>query len=333
MACAFDSGGGDGSGDTRGTSSDADDDGETDAGSVDDATVTATAEGTETTSATDPSDTTSDDASSATTGSESDTDTPPEYGCPDQLPQDWIFCSDFDGDAPEAAFSAWEPGDDRMAIAAGEGLVRSSALEFRHEPGIVWSGRAAVHFGDTPRDGDTQYADEETLDEVWVRVFLRTEMGWPALGPGDLLSVDIEADDGEGTVAAVRASIYSPMIDEVLGVHPQRCFTGTDPGCGGGMSLGALEGATAVYGEPRAGEWQCIEMHVRVDDGGSNGQIELFVDEQLDAMRDDYAFVQGWSGNRWNSLQITGSWDGGPPQPLRRWIDDVVISRAPIGCG
>ena len=133
--------------------------------------------------------------------------------------------------------------------------------------------------------------------------------------------------------SAVRASIYSQMSDEVLIVHPERCFMGAEVGCDdNSQSLGSIDGTAPVYAGSRAGEWQCIEMHVRVDES-NDGVIELLVDGSLDAMRDDLGFVQGWDDNRWNSLQITGSWDGGPPESLRRWIDDVVISRAPIGCG
>ena len=45
-------------------------------------------------------------------------------------------------------------------------------------------------------------------------------------------------------------------------------------------------------------------------------------------------FVEDWSDYGLNHVRHTGSWDGnGPANELRRWVDDVVISREPIGCG
>jgi hypothetical protein len=331
LGCAFDSGGGTGGGDTRGTDDD-ESAGELDTASADDPTVDdddgqPTSSPTET-SATDDGDGTTT-MPDGTTGS--DTDEPPVVGCPSPLPPEWIFCSDFDGEAPESAFSEWDPDPDRMGIVAAEGRDGSSALEIDHEPANVWSGRAGVYFGDAPHDGIV-YADDEPQQEVWVRIFLRTEADWPNVGPGDLFSVDVETDDGD-IVSVARAPIYTPTGQQVLGVHAQRCFTGPDPGCGSTMSLGSIAGATTVYDATRSDAWQCIELHVGLDRGGPNGIVELLVDDAQDAVRDDYAFLQGFDANTWNALWITGSWDGGPPQALRRWIDDVVISRAPIGCG
>lgn len=334
LACAFDSGGGSGGADTGD-----DDDDESDAGpdgaTADDASESPDDDGPATSSATDASATDGDDGSTTTpddtTGD--DTDGPPIVGCPSPLPPEWIFCNDFDGDSPEGAFSEWQPDPARMSIVPDEGLDGSRALEIDHEPGNVWSGRAGVYFGDSPRNVDTIYAEGEPMPEVWVRIFLRTEASWPSEGPGDLFSIDIEAQEEGEPVAVARTPIYTPTMQQVLSVHAQRCFTESEPGCGMPMSLGALAGSTNVYDASRADTWQCIELHVGVDDGGANGIVELLVDDAQDAMRDDYGFLQGFQENTWNAVLITGSWDGGPAVPLRRWIDDVVISRAPIGCG
>ncbi len=330
IACAFDSAGGSGGGGTSGTD-DGDDDGDDDTASVADDDD----DGPKTSTETDASATDDGDGTTTTPGEStgSDTDVPQGFGCPSPLPSEWIFCSDFDGGSPEGAFSEWQPDPTRMGVVEDEGLDGSSALEISHDPANVWSGRAVVYFGDSPREATMVYADDASLPEVWVRIFLRTEANWPSNGPGDLLSIDLETVDGDDIVAVARTPIYTPTLQQVLSVHAQRCFTGMDPGCGAPMSLGALPGATSVYDVSRSDTWQCIELHVGVDQGEADGIVELLVDDAQDALRDDYAFLQGFQDNGWNALQITGSWDGGPPQPLRRWIDDVVISRAPIGCG
>jgi hypothetical protein len=333
IACSFDSGGGDGTGDSKGSSEDAGDDGESDAASADDAAGTMTTVGTDTSSATDPSDT-SDDGASTTDDGGSDTDTPAVVGCPDPMPEDWIFCNAFDGQDASESFSEWDPNMERMAIVDADGRDGSGALQFTHEPGPSgWAGRAAVRFGDSLARG-TLYADDESFDEIWVRVFVRTESAWPDAGPGDLFGVAIETFEPPA-VDAVDISLYTATGQQVIGVHPETCFTEDDPGCSGSPdSLGAIFGTTPVWGTTRADDWQCIELHVRLDEREADGLIELSVDGAGEAMRSDYTFVEDWSDHGWNQFRLTGSWDGnGPERPLHRWIDDVVISRAPIGCG
>lgn len=332
IACAFDSGGGDGSGEPQTGSDDTDDDGESDAASADDATVSVTG-GTDTTSATDPTATTDGD-STTTDASESDTDTPALVGCPDELPEAWIFCNDFDAAAASDAFSEWSSTMERMSLAASEGREGSGALQFLHVPEVnAYVGHAIVRFGDTPTDG-TVYATDESFDEVYVRVFVRTESAWPDVGPGDLLGVAVEAA-GDPLEEAAEVSLYSQTIEQVIGVHPLNCFTEGEPGCDGSAdTLGGFYGSTPVWGMGRADAWQCIELHVQLDDRRRGGIVELRIDDVDEAMGTDFPFVDDWSDHGWNQFRLSGSWDGNGPQPeLRRWIDDVVISREPIGCG
>jgi len=322
-ACGFDSSGGgmgsdDGEDATSAASTSAD---VSTAGSTESAGPTNDAEGS---SGSDP--TTSATTTDDTTGGVA------EVGCPEALPADWVFCSDFEAENAADAFARWEPVPERMAIVDAVGREGSRALQFTYAPGDNWAGRAIVEFGDFPDDA-VMHAPGQRFSELWVRMHMRTQADWPGLGAGDLFAVQVSTDVFEQPTSAVIVSLYTNESAATIGVHPSRCFTGPDPGCGSEDSLGAIFGTTPVWGTRRADLWQCVVVHLRLDDGGPNGVIELFVDDNPEASRQDYGFAQGWAGEGWNTLQISGSWPNGNPPPVQRWLDDVVISTAPVACG
>ncbi|HET6581920.1 MAG TPA: hypothetical protein VFG69_00710 [Nannocystaceae bacterium] len=324
-ACSFDSSGdggsAPGSSTSEGSSADDADDG---------APTTSSAATSASASADDGTDDGDDGTDSGGSDTQTDTGNPTMPGCPEPWPAEWVFCNDFDDASDAELFSNWEPSDDRLAIVAGTGLDGSGGLQFTHGAGSGWTGRATVDFADSPEE--TEYRGER-LTEVYVRVYVRTQAEWPGLAAGDLLGLSVRDVPGMPFDTAVDVSVVSNSGELGLVARPNRCFTGGNPGCGMVTFLEPTEGMTPIWSSELADSWHCVELHLALEHTGGDGLVELRVDGDQDGRRGDYVFVEDWAERGWNAFRITGSWPAEPPEgPLQRWMDDLVISREPIGC-
>lgn len=288
-------------------------------GATDGATTTST------TSTTDPDD-----------GDTTDTGPGAEPGCPDPLPPDWVLCEDFEGQGdPYAYFGHFTTTAGLLAVEAADAWSGERALRVGHDPAIFGSGMADIRFGEGP-SGGTIHAPDETFREVWVRFHLRTQDGWPDAGIAE--AVEVVATTGELRAIAVDATIYSPTQVEAQALA-WSCVHGSQLLCNGQgdwtnpnleVRDGGL-GTSALYGSAAAGQWQCHEIHVRLDDPGQgNGQFDVSVDGSLEVALDGLTLVDGWDDVGLNTVRFASYWNA--PANLEHFIDDVVVSTSPIGC-
>jgi hypothetical protein len=97
--------------------------------------------------------------------------------------------------------------------------------------------------------------------------------------------------------------------------------------------LGLTRGTTPVFADSSAGRWQCIEMHVRLNDPGeANGVFEVWVNGSPDARKAALNWASTFRTYGINAIFVENYWNAGAPQPEERYIDNLVISRARIGC-
>lgn len=260
--------------------------------------------------------------------------------CPEALPGAWVFCQDFEtiADPHEVALD-YQDGGGAFVLVDGTGASGTRSMEVAYRPGLEGSGWMVVSFGSSPIaiDGRPSYAPEAELEEVYWRLRVKTEPGWPDLGPGQLTrTVSFASNDWS---EAVVAHLRSAGPDVHLEAVPVTCVTGTDVECAGYddeaslESLGAMVGPTPIFSEGMSGQWHCVEGHLALNSpGAADGVLEFWIDDVLQASRGDLDLRGSWDDYAINALVIENLWPGGAPQPLRRWIDDVVISTEPIGC-
>jgi hypothetical protein len=145
---------------------------------------------------------------------------------------------------------------------------------------------------------------------------------------------------GRARVIAMDATIYSPTQAQAQALA-WSCVHDSQLECnlGGVDDWGnpALEvrasglGTTALYGSRAAGQWQCHEVHVRLDDPGqANGQYEVFVDGTLEVSLSDIVFFDAWADVGLNNVRFSSFWNA--PAEFVHHVDDVVVARSPIGC-
>ena len=76
--------------------------------------------------------------------------------------------------------------------------------------------------------------------------------------------------------------------------------------------LGKTQGNTPIFNSDHAGEWICIEVHVKLNDPGqANGVHEIWVNGQLEASRSDLNFVGSYTDYGINYLAFENYWNGG----------------------
>lgn len=262
-------------------------------------------------------------------------------GCPATLPSGWVFCEDFETITdPRDVVLDYQEGEGGFVLVEGIGASGSHAMEVAHRPGVEGSGWMVVSFGESPlaTEGRPTYAPEATFTEVYWRLRVKTEPGWPDVGPGQLTrTVSFASDDWSEAVVAHLRSVPDDVRLEAL---PVTCVSGAEVVCTGYddeaslESLGPMVGPTPIFSEAASGQWRCVEGHLRLNTPGeADGRLEFWVDGALEASRSNLDLRGSWDDYGINALVIENLWPGGAPAPLRRWVDDVAIATAPIGCG
>lgn len=260
-------------------------------------------------------------------------------GCPRPLPGSWVFCEDFETIVdPAEVMLDYQALDGAFVLVDELGASGTRSMQVTHREGEESAGWMVLSFGSSPISyGDRPtYAPDGSFQEVYWRLRLKTEPGWPDLGPGQLTRTVVfaDADWSEAVVAHLR----SAGDDVVLEGVPSSCVAGSEVACSGfddaGLeSLGSMVGQTPLFSADESGRWHCVEGRLRLNDPGEdNGVLEFWVDERLQASRSDLDLRGQWSEYGINAVVVENLWPGGAPSTVRRWIDDLVVSTEPIGC-
>lgn len=262
-------------------------------------------------------------------------------GCPETLPEGWFFCEDFESVVdPIERFFEYADADGRFTLVEGMGASGIRSMASTYAEGQEGAGLLIVSFGESPLDHATRpaYAPSENFDEIYWRFRVRMEAGWPDVGPGRLSrAMSFAAEDwSEAFVAHVASAGDATTLE----VTPQTCVAAGNVTCQGyddaaGLeSIGGLVGQTELFSEAASGQWHCVEVHMRLNTPGeSDGILEFWVDDVFEASTDALDWRGDWEAYGINAVAIENLWPGGAPGPLRRWIDDIVVSTKPIGCG
>ncbi|MEM7155404.1 MAG: hypothetical protein AAF799_21320 [Myxococcota bacterium] len=261
-------------------------------------------------------------------------------GCPQPLPGAWVFCEDFETIAdPGEVMLDYQEFDGAFVLVDETGASGERSMQVTYREGEEAAGWMVLTFGASPLDhGDRPtYAPEGSFQEVYWRLRLKTELGWPDLGPGQLTRT-ISFADADWSEAAV-AHLRSAEGDVVLEGEPATCIAGGQVACNGfddaegQEQLGPMLGETELFSAEESGRWHCVEGRLKLNSpGAADGLFEFWVDDELQASRGDLDLRGSWTEYGINALVVENLWPGGAPQNLRRWIDDVVVSTEPIGC-
>ncbi len=225
-------------------------------------------------------------------------DTPPATGpriesCPERAGTAW-FCDDFEQGVPGAGEAG--PYTD---LSNDNGTVST-------DPNHAHNGSKSAHLRVRRRGNQ---ASEARLAwslpmEAWNEpaLYLRS---WFFLQPGLPVSNYVVLQEFGGPTGKASADLGD--MDEIS-VHPLTVGGGTFP----------------------RDRWACLEFQLeRPPPGGDLGRIRLLLDEQV---LFDQAVASRWVPLDTYRRIAFGLFASGLREDLNAWMDDVVLSRTPIGC-
>jgi hypothetical protein len=259
------------------------------------------------------------------------------------LRPEWIWCDDFETDKVAGYFDRTGP----FLRTAGAGLNGSYGMRATWGSGTVDAGSLKLAIGLTPPgSGIAPPAGVDSATrfrEVYYRVYLRSEAGWNSGTSSNhskfSRATSFVAPDWSQAMIAHFWSGGRGNSNNYLRNDPAGCVSGTVVRCVGYNDfprlkwLGAVNGTTAVFAPPNAGTWNCIEMHVRLNNPGmSNGVAEFWVDGHLETSRSNLNFVDGYAEYGINAVLLENYINNGSPQPQSRFWDNFVVSTRRIGC-
>jgi hypothetical protein len=251
----------------------------------------------------------------------------------------WIWCDDFEQNRL-ASYFEYVARDGSFMRVSGVGRGGSWGMRARFAAGQQEAGNLKVAFGRTP-SGAFRPVDSGTKDyrEIYWRVYLRTQPGYVG-GNGNSKFTRATIFAGSNWQQAAFGHVWSTGDNLRLGLDPA---SGTD--VYGNLQtttyndfphmrwLGAVSGTTRVFDAAHAGKWQCVEVHMRLNDGGqSNGLFEFWVDGTLQAQRTGLNWVGAYKAYGINAVLLENYWNNGSPAAQERYFDDFVVSTQRVGC-
>jgi hypothetical protein len=258
------------------------------------------------------------------------------------LHPEWIFCDDFEVEAPMVGvgryFEYQDDGGDFARMAA-VGYGDSFGMRVKWEPGEVGAGSLLLSFGRNPNNymNKAKIRPGEDFREIYYRMYLKMEEGWVG-NPAKLSRASIFPSSSDWSQAMI-AHIWGGR-DNVLAIDPVRCVDqSNNVKCRGYNDftqmdwIGLTHGTTQIFDTSNSGKWFCIEAHVKLNDPGqSNGIQEFWIDGNLEARRDNLDFVRSYTDYAINAVFFENYWNQGSGRAQERYFDNIVVSTEPIGC-
>jgi hypothetical protein len=265
---------------------------------------------------------------------------PSAESCPSPLPDGWIFCEDFETlQDPTEVFFEYQNGENRFVLVDDEGASGTRSLRATYEPGKQSAGWLNIAFGRNPLAYGVRphFAADNDFEEIYWRLRVKMQAGWPDIGPHKLTSLSAFANDDWSQ--AMIASLGSNGSDVTLMGGAATCVLDGLVNCSGFNDQGGLSflepllGETPLFSSGMSGEWHCVEGHVKLNTpGAADGEFEFWIDDHLESAAYDLDWRGTWSEYGLNLVSVENYWTDGAPARLSRWIDDIVVATEPIGC-
>ncbi len=253
---------------------------------------------------------------------------------------DWIFCDDFESTTPLVATGRYFEYNDNngdFIQQDGVGVNGSKAMRALWQTGEVDAGSLSLGFGNNPSSYmNKNIHSTENYREIYYRMYMKNETGWQG-SPYKLSRASVIS--GSDWSQAMVAHTWAYDTGNTLAMDPASCVVGGTVRCSGWNDfnnlqwLGKKAGATPIFNTDQAGQWKCIEVHVKLNDPGmSNGIQEFWVDGVLQASSTNLNFTGTYTAYGLNYISFENYWNSGSTRTQARYFDNIVVSESPIGC-
>jgi hypothetical protein len=204
--------------------------------------------------------------------------------------------------------------------------------------GEVDAGSLALGFGRNPSSYmNKNIHSGEDFKEIYYRMYLKNGSGWE--GSPYKLSRAAVVSDSDWSQAMIAHLWSSQNGNNTLAIDPVSCVVNGTVQCNGWNDfnnlrwLGKKHGTTPLFSQELAGQWLCIEAHVKLNDpGNNNGLQEFWIDGQLQARNSNLNLTDTYTEYGINYIAFENHWNSGSSQEQERYFDNIVVSTSPIGC-
>ncbi len=256
---------------------------------------------------------------------------------------EWLWCDDFESDRL-SSYTRTEFVRGRFRRVTGEGRSGSTAMADSILRGTTRGGALRVAIGRVPRTFTSVARDSQDFRELFARVFVRHSRGWTGINDVSRLpsiTSVVTANGAQSMLGWARPEVRRDTVRRIAG-DPVSGTTASgtrrtrfyDDGANWRF-LGRRTGTRDLFLSPAADNWQCIEMHVRLNDSTqSNGVLEIFVNDSLEVAQTNLNFTGRLRGFGLNLVALEDAWtrEGAPRPQMTRFFDDLIVSTARIGC-
>lgn len=254
---------------------------------------------------------------------------------------DWIFCDDFESDdalVGDKRYYEHDNNDGDFIPVANAGIDNSKGMQTIWQSGEIDAGHLSLGFGRNPSSYmNRNIHSDKDFREIYYRMYVKHGPGWE--GNPYKLSRTSVVSSSDWSQAMIAHLWISNSLNDTLAVDPTSCVTNGVVQCSGWNDtshlqwLGQVEGSYPIFSTENSGQWNCIEVHVKLNDPGqSNGIHEYWIDGALQARASNLNFIDTYTEYGLNHLSFENYWNGGSPLTQQRYFDNIVVSTSPIGC-
>jgi hypothetical protein len=242
-----------------------------------------------------------------------------------------IWYDDFDHDERQDRYAekSGETTDEVRFGASGRSLC------LHYPQGGRGIGGRKVFFGDAPAYPAKKVRRNETFTDVYWRIYVKHQHGWTGGGPAKLSRATSLVPPGwrQAMIAHVWSSGEALTLDPASGVRDQRVVTTKYNDFENLRWLGNRPASRfKLHSREESGWWVCVEARAKLNTpGNQDGLNQLWIDGRLEAERRHLDWRGRYADHGINGVFLEAYWNRGSPVDQSRWIDNFVISTAPIG--
>lgn len=255
---------------------------------------------------------------------------------------EWIFCDDFESDDSLVTTGRYfEYGDNNgdFVVLESAGFANSKGMQVIWQQGEVGAGGMKLAFGRNPNSymNKQQISPNKDFREVYYRMYLKMQEGWEG-NPAKLSRATVFTSAADWRQAMI-AHLWSDGNYHLL-IDPASCVDGS-----GNVEcttyndfdhllwLGNKSGITPIFDSAHDDTWFCVEHHVKLNDPGeSNGIQEFWINDSLEARRENLNFTGTYTEYAINAVFFENYWNDGSIKEQKRYFDNIVVSTERIGC-
>ncbi|GEM_PF-5642835 len=253
------------------------------------------------------------------------------------LHPNWIWCDDFEDTTPlSQKYTDYDDASGRFVLVSSSASHDGShMMSSRFDPGVEGAGGFWLNFGRNPAGSQTRTTQD--FNEIYWRMYIKMQTGW-SVNPQKFTRARVVASSNWSDAATGHlweGNNLALGLDPASGVNGSTLTTNGYNDFAHYTWLGAQSGTTQIFDNAHANQWQCVEVHMKLNTPGqSDGVFEFSINGVREAIRNNLNWRGSWQQYGINHVTIE-NWVNGGAMPITqyRYWDNFVVSTQPIGCG